>query len=114
MCIISSVHCSNLPGILKQQHQLITLHACLHACPKHEDGRGPAAAQPHDACMQQCCDPGVLFWLLAVYLTADDVIAATRDTMEDTIVYINEKHDGIVHYLHEARVSGSPCLGPAS
>jgi hypothetical protein len=60
--------------------------------------------------MQQCCDHRQLVLALpAVYLTADDVIAATRDTMEDTIVYINEKHDGIVHYLHEARAA-PPCL----
>ena len=47
----------------------------------------------------------------AVYLTADDVIAATRDTMEDTIDYINEKHGGIVHYLQEVPVASQYLRG---
>ena len=44
----------------------------------------------------------------AVYLTADDVIAATRDTMEDTIGYIDDKHGGIVHYLQEVQGRSLP------
>ena len=35
----------------------------------------------------------------AVYLTTNDVIAATRDTMEDTITYINEKYGSARRYL---------------
>ena len=38
---------------------------------------------------------------LDVYLTSDDVIAATRDTMEQTIAYINEKYDSAAGYMHE-------------
>lgn len=38
-----------------------------------------------------------------MYLTADDVIAATRDTMEATIDYISDKHGGIVPYLQDVR-----------
>lgn len=34
-----------------------------------------------------------------MYLTSDDVIAATRDTMEETIAYINSKYGGIREYL---------------
>lgn len=37
----------------------------------------------------------------AVYLTSDAVIAATKDTMEDTIQYIDEKYGGAASYLHE-------------
>jgi hypothetical protein len=47
--------------------------------------------------------------LFAVYLTADDVIAATRDTMEATIDYINEKHGGIVPYLQDVRCHHLAC-----
>lgn len=36
-----------------------------------------------------------------VYLTSDDVIAATRDTMEETIQFINSKYGGVRHYLNE-------------
>lgn len=44
----------------------------------------------------------------AVYLTTDDVIAATRDTMEDTIHYIIDKYGSAAKYLHE--VTGNACL----
>jgi len=36
-----------------------------------------------------------------VYLTSDAVIAATKDTMEDTIAYIDENYEGAANYLHE-------------
>ncbi len=36
-----------------------------------------------------------------MYLTSDAVIAATKDTMEDTILYIDEKYGGAANYLHE-------------
>lgn len=39
----------------------------------------------------------------AVYLTSDAVIAATKETMEDTIAYIDEKYEGAAKYLHEVR-----------
>lgn len=42
---------------------------------------------------------------LDVYLTSDDVIAATRDTMEQTINYINEKYDSAAGYMHEVSCS---------
>ena len=38
---------------------------------------------------------------LDVYLTSDDVIAATRDTMEETIAYLKEKYGSAARYLHE-------------
>lgn len=38
---------------------------------------------------------------LDVYLTSDDVIAATRDTMEETICYIQEKYIDAAGYMHE-------------
>ena len=37
----------------------------------------------------------------AVYLTSDAVIAATKDTMEDTIAYIDENYEGAANYLHD-------------
>ena len=40
----------------------------------------------------------------AVYLTSDMVIAATKDTMEDTIAYIDDKYGGCANYLHEVRL----------
>jgi hypothetical protein len=39
--------------------------------------------------------------MLAVYLTTDDVIAATRDTMDDTIKYLIDKYGSVARYLHE-------------
>ncbi len=36
-----------------------------------------------------------------VYLTTDDVIAATRATMEDTIQYINDEYGSAANYLKE-------------
>ena len=36
---------------------------------------------------------------LDVYLTSDDVIAATRDTMEDTIDYISNHYGSAANYL---------------
>lgn len=39
----------------------------------------------------------------AVYLTADDVIAATRDTMEATLDYLDQKYGSIDKYCQEAR-----------
>jgi len=39
----------------------------------------------------------------AVYLTADDVIAATRDTMEATLDYLAQKYGDIDSYAREAR-----------
>jgi hypothetical protein len=39
----------------------------------------------------------------AVYLTADDVIAATRDTMEATLDYLAQKYGDIDNYAREAR-----------
>ena len=38
---------------------------------------------------------------LDTYLTADDVIAATRDTMEDTIEYIKQRYDDARGYMSE-------------
>ena len=38
---------------------------------------------------------------LDAYLTADDVIAATRDTMEDTIGYIKQKYTDARGYMSE-------------
>ncbi|KAK9841869.1 hypothetical protein WJX81_008362 [Elliptochloris bilobata] len=38
---------------------------------------------------------------LDVYLTADDVIAATRDTMEATLDYLDHKYGDIDHYCRE-------------
>lgn len=38
---------------------------------------------------------------LDVYLTSDDVIAATRDTMEETIAFINTKYGGVRDYLSD-------------
>lgn len=38
---------------------------------------------------------------LDTYLTADDVIAATRDTMEDTIAYIKQRYDSVRGYMSE-------------
>ena len=35
----------------------------------------------------------------AAYLTSDDVIAATRDCMEDTIAYLHNKCGGIQAYM---------------
>ena len=49
-------------------------------------------------------------WRAAVYLTADDVIAATRDTMEATLDYLDQKYGSIDKYCHEAR-SAAPLLG---
>lgn len=43
-----------------------------------------------------------------MYLTSDAVIAATKDTMEDTIKYIDEKYGSAVGYLHEVGPH-SPC-----
>lgn len=40
-----------------------------------------------------------------VYLTTDEVIAATRDTMVDTIAYIRDKYGTAADYLKEVR----PC-----
>lgn len=40
---------------------------------------------------------------LDAYLTADDVIAATRDTMEDTIGYIRQKYDDARGYMSEVQ-----------
>lgn len=37
--------------------------------------------------------------VLAVYLTGDEVIAATRDTMEETIKYIMDKYGTVDKYL---------------
>lgn len=37
----------------------------------------------------------------AVYLTTDDVIAAQRETMDDTIAYINKKYGNVATYLKE-------------
>jgi len=42
---------------------------------------------------------------LDVYLTSDDVIAATRDTMEETIAFINTKYGGVRDYLSDVRPS---------
>lgn len=39
------------------------------------------------------------------YLTADDVIAATRDTMEDTIAYIKDKYDDARGYMREVSIA---------
>lgn len=36
-----------------------------------------------------------------VYLTSDDVMAATRSTMEDTIQYILDEYGSAAAYLHE-------------
>ena len=38
---------------------------------------------------------------LDTYLTADDVIAATRDTMEDTIAYIKQRYNDARGYMSE-------------
>ena len=38
-----------------------------------------------------------------MYLTADDVIAATRDTMEATLDYLEQKYGDIDHYCREVR-----------
>ncbi|CAL8466634.1 g6170 [Coccomyxa elongata] len=38
---------------------------------------------------------------LDVYLTQDSVIAATHDTMEDTIKYLLDKYGSVAGYLHE-------------
>ena len=53
----------------------------------------------------------------AVYLTADDVIAATRDTMEATLDYLEQKYGHIDVYCREVRLSQAlpgchprPCL----
>ena len=46
-------------------------------------------------CASACADPGCS----AVYLTGDLVIAATRDTMDDTITFINEKYGSAWKYL---------------
>ena len=43
---------------------------------------------------------------LDVYLTSDDVIAATRDTMEDTIDYINTRYGSAADYLTQVLVTG--------
>ena len=40
---------------------------------------------------------------VAVYLTADDVIAATRDTMEATLDYLDQKYGSIDKYCQEVR-----------
>ncbi len=47
-----------------------------------------------------CPNPGSC---ATVYLTSDMVIAATKDTMEDTIAYIDDKYGGCANYLHEVR-----------
>ena len=44
---------------------------------------------------------------LDVYLTSDDVIAATRDTMEDTIAYVNNRFGSAAGYMHEVRTTSS-------
>ena len=85
----------------------------------------PAAQDAQSAATSETCEvcgwllPGVFVSqlvtivfgcaLFAVYLTADDVIAATRDTMEATIDYINEKHGGIVPYLQDVRCHHLAC-----
>lgn len=43
-----------------------------------------------------------------VYLTSDDVIAATRDTMEDTIAYILEKYSSAEGYMLEVHALNVP------
>ena len=43
-----------------------------------------------------------------MYLTSDAVIAATKDTMEDTIHYIDDKYGGAASYLHEVQLH-PPC-----
>ena len=42
---------------------------------------------------------------LDVYLTSDDVIAATRDTMEDTIAYVNTRYGSAAGYMHEVGIT---------
>ena len=39
-----------------------------------------------------------------VYLTTDEVIAATKETMEDTITYVKEKYGGAAEYLKEVGI----------
>lgn len=46
----------------------------------------------------------------AVYLTQDSVIAATHDTMEDTIKYLLDKYGTAANYLHEVRFCRSAHL----
>ncbi|KAK9790970.1 hypothetical protein WJX73_008106 [Symbiochloris irregularis] len=41
---------------------------------------------------------------LDVYLTSDEVIAATRDTMEETIQFIKDKYGSADKYLHSAGI----------
>ena len=55
----------------------------------------------HQLSQPPCPNPG---YCAAVYLTSDMVIAATKDTMEDTITYIDDKYGGCANYLHEVRL----------
>ena len=41
-----------------------------------------------------------------MYLTGDEVIAATKDTMDDTMQYISDKYGSADKYLRSVR----PCL----
>lgn len=44
-----------------------------------------------------------------MYLTADDVIAATRDTMEATLDYLEQKYGHIDVYCREVLLSQAFC-----
>lgn len=37
------------------------------------------------------------------YLTTDDVLSATKDTMEQTIQYVLDKYGGAADYMREVR-----------
>ena len=43
-----------------------------------------------------------------VYLTSDDVIAATKETMEDTIEYVKEKYGSAADYFKEVLLIEKP------
>lgn len=45
----------------------------------------------------------------AVYLTGDQVIAATRECMEDTIKFIGEKYGTVDKYLRSVCLLHRPC-----